>query len=132
MANRDRCDGRKAILIAEEDVEMRRESTAALCREGHDSVDRDAVLGYLKSGRAFSAIVLDGHISGGVDAVDTVREIRRIVPLLPVIVMLGTEPRASCELMRSGATDVVSKPVSGEDARNTGRPLLIPKGDQRQ
>src|ERR1051325_9163719 len=110
------------ILVAEDELEVRGYLEMALRYMGYKvelAQDGDEVLAVLKSSRAeISAILLD-IIMPNRDGIDTLREIRRLCPDLPVIMLSGASSTLNVvTAMKSGATDFLCKPVAHEDLRN--------------
>lgn len=77
--------------------------------------DGDEVLSCLRSSRSdISAVLLD-IIMPNRDGLDTLREIRKFDPSLPVIVISGlASPQNIVAAIRNGATDFLCKPVPHE------------------
>jgi len=66
--------------------------------------------------RLFDVVVLDIKMPGGMDGIETLREIKKIQPLAEVILLTGhASVETSIEGMRLGAFDYLMKPVSLED-----------------
>src|SRR5450432_54439 len=78
--------------------------------------DGDEVLSFVQTSRSeVSAIVLDIMMPNR-DGIDTLREIRRIDPDLPVIMVSGASSTLNVvAAMKNGATDFLCKPVAHED-----------------
>jgi two-component system, NtrC family, response regulator AtoC len=112
---------KKTILIGEDELEVRGYLEMALKCLGYSvelAQDGDEVLACLQSSRSeISAVLLDLSMPNR-DGIDTLREIRRINPDLPVIVVSGSASTYSVvSAMKTGATDFLCKPVSHEDLR---------------
>ena len=70
------------------------------------------------SGRGRIAAVLLDFIMPNRDGIETLREIRKLYPDLPVIMVSGApSPLNIVTAMKSGATDFLCKPVTHEDLR---------------
>lgn len=66
--------------------------------------------------KLFDVVVLDIKMPGGMDGIETLREIKRIQPLAEVILLTGhASVETSIEGMRLGAFDYILKPVKLED-----------------
>ena len=66
--------------------------------------------------RLFDVVVLDIKMPGGMDGIETLREMKKIQPLAEVILLTGhASVETSIEGMRLGAFDYLMKPVSLED-----------------
>jgi two-component system response regulator AtoC len=113
---------KKTILIGEDDLEVRGYLEMALKCLGYaveSAQDGDEVLSCLQSSRSeISAVLLDLSMPNR-DGIDTLREIRRMNPELPVIVVSGSGSTLNVvAAMKTGATDFLCKPVSHEDLRS--------------
>jgi two-component system response regulator AtoC len=111
----------RTILVVEDEMEVRGYLEMALKCLGHSvelAQDGDEALDYLRSsGADVSAILLDLMMPnrGGIDVL---REIRRIDPNVPVIIVSAASSTLSVvTAMKSGATDFLCKPVAHEDLR---------------
>ena len=61
-------------------------------------------------------VILDIKMPGGMDGIETLREIKRIQPLTEVILLTGhASVETSIEGMKLGAFDYLLKPVKLED-----------------
>jgi DNA-binding NtrC family response regulator len=70
----------------------------------------------LMKGKHFDVVVLDIKMPGGLDGIETLREIRRIGPLTEVILLTGhASLETSIEGMKLGAFDYLLKPVKLEE-----------------
>ena len=70
----------------------------------------------LMKGKPFDVVVLDIKMPGGLDGIETLREIRRIGPLTEVILLTGhASLETSIEGMKLGAFDYLLKPVKLEE-----------------
>ncbi len=66
--------------------------------------------------KLFDVVILDIKMPGGMDGIETLREIKRIQPLSEVILLTGHGSlETSIEGMRLGAFDYILKPVKLED-----------------
>jgi two-component system response regulator AtoC len=78
--------------------------------------DGDEVLSCLQSSRSDIAAVLLDVMMPNRDGIDTLREIRRIDPNLPVIIISGASSTLNVvTAMKTGATDFLCKPVAHDD-----------------
>ena len=66
--------------------------------------------------REFDVVILDIKMPGGMDGLETLKEIKRIQPLSEVILLTGhASVESSIEGMRLGAFDYVLKPIKLEE-----------------
>mgnify|MGYP000219548681 CR=1 FL=1 len=66
--------------------------------------------------RLFDVVVLDIKMPGGMDGIETLREMKKVQPLAEVILLTGhASVETSIEGMKLGAFDYLLKPVSLED-----------------
>jgi DNA-binding NtrC family response regulator len=64
----------------------------------------------------FDVVILDIKMPGGMDGIETLREIKRIQPATEVILLTGhASLETSVEGMRQGAYDYLLKPIRLED-----------------
>jgi len=126
----------QVVLVAEDEPEVRGYLEMALRCLGYKvelAQDGDEVLAYLETSRADTAAVLLDIIMPNRDGNETLREIRRLYPDLPVIIVSGApSPTNIVTAMKNGATDVLCKPVVHEDLRRAiGRALDNKPADLR-
>src|SRR3977135_3118435 len=118
----------RTILVGEDEVEVRGDLDMALKCLGYSvelAQDGDEVLSCLQSSRStISAVLLDIMMPNR-DGMDTLREIRRIDPTLPVIIVSGASSTLNVvTAMKCGATDFLCKPVAHDDLRKAGTRAL--------
>jgi len=66
--------------------------------------------------KPFDVVILDIKMPGGMDGIETLREIKKIQPLSEVILLTGhASVETSIEGMKIGAFDYVLKPIKLED-----------------
>ena len=111
----------RTILIVEDESEVRGYLEMAVKCLGYSvelAQDGDDALARLQSSRTdFIAILLDIMMPNR-DGIDTLREIRRINPGIPVIVVSGAASSVNVvAAMKNGGTDFLCKPVAHEDLR---------------
>lgn len=111
----------RTILLGEDDLEVRSYLETALKCQGYSvevAQDGEEVLACLHANEApVSAVLLD-MIMPRRDGINALREIRRFMPELPVIMISGAaSPLNVVEAMKSGANDFIPKPIKHEDLR---------------
>ncbi len=109
----------KTVLVAEDEPEVRNYLEMALRCQGYRvecaQDGEDALVCLNDSADRFSVVILD-VLMPRKDGLETLREIRRIDPGLPVIMLSGaSSPLNVVEAMKSGATDFLGKPVSHDE-----------------
>src|SRR3974390_1925372 len=104
-----------SILVGEDEIEVRGYLEMALKCLGHSvelAQDGDEVLSVLRASKSDIAAVLLDIMMPNRDGIDTLREIRRIDPSLPVIMVSGASSTVNVVTsMQAGATDFLCKPV---------------------
>jgi len=66
--------------------------------------------------REFDVVILDIKMHGGMDGIETLKEIKKVQPLSEVILLTGhASVESSIEGMRFGAFDYVLKPIKLEE-----------------
>ena len=114
---------RSTILIAEDEPEVRNYLRLALRSEAYNVEfveDGEEVLHYLSNkGMNLSLLLLD-ILMPRRDGIETLQEVRKFHPHLPVIMMSGlTSPLTIVDAMKRGATDFLPKPITHEHLRAT-------------
>jgi two-component system response regulator AtoC len=109
------------ILVGEDELEVRAYLEMALMSLGYSvelAQDGEEILNYLKSSASkVSAVLLDLMMPQR-DGIETLREIRRMDPNLPVIIVSGASSTLNVvTAMKVGATDFLCKPVAHGDLR---------------
>jgi len=104
------------VLIGEDDPEVRNYLSMALGCHGYDVAIADdgaEVVNFVRSANgSVSALLLD-IVMPRMDGIQAVREIRKTHPALPIIMISGvTEPATIIEVMKCGATDYLTKPIT--------------------
>ena len=122
----------RTILVGEDEMEVRGYLEMALKCLGYSvelAQDGDEVLSCLQSSRSGIAAVLLDIMMPNRDGIDTLREIRRIDPGLPVIMVSGASSTLNVvTAMKTGATDFLCKPVAHDDLRKAVARALEIKG----
>jgi len=111
----------RTILVGEDEMEVRGYLEMALKCLGYSvelAQDGDEVLSCLESSRSEIAAVLLDIMMPNRDGLDTLREIHRMDPTLPVIIVSGAASTLNVvNAMKTGATDFLCKPVAHDDLR---------------
>ncbi len=114
---------RSTILIAEDEPEVRNYLRLALRSEAYNVEfveDGEEVLTYLSSKRMNLSLLLLDILMPRRDGIETLQEVRKFHPDLPVIMMSGlTSPLTIVDAMKRGATDFLPKPITHEHLRAT-------------
>jgi len=70
----------------------------------------------LMADKSFDVVILDVKMPGGMDGIETLREIKKVQPLSEVLLLTGhASVETSIEGMKLGAFDYVLKPITLED-----------------
>jgi DNA-binding NtrC family response regulator len=70
----------------------------------------------LMKGKLFDVVILDIKMPGGMDGIETLREMKKIQPLAEVLLLTGhASVETSIEGMKLGAFDYILKPVKLEE-----------------
>ena len=70
----------------------------------------------LMADRSFDVVILDVKMPGGMDGIETLREIKKVQPLSEIVLLTGhASVETSIEGMKLGAFDYVLKPITLED-----------------
>lgn len=86
-----------------------RKIDAAGVRSGEEALE-------LMKKKSYDVVILDVKMPGGMDGIETLREMKKIQPLTEVILLTGhASVETSIEGMKLGAFDYVLKPVKLED-----------------
>jgi two-component system response regulator AtoC len=114
---------RNNVLIAEDEPEVRNFLRLALRSENYDVdfvEDGEGVLNYLGSKRKQLSLLLLDILMPRRDGIETLQEVRKTHPDLPIIMMSGlTSPLTIVDAMKHGANDFLPKPISHEHLRRT-------------
>jgi two-component system response regulator AtoC len=117
------------ILLGEDDLEVRSYLETALKCQGYSveiAQDGEEVLSLFQNrATPISAVIMDVILARR-DGMDALKEIRRLDPVTPVIMIDGS---ASChdvaQALKQGANDVLVKPVNPEDLRRALSTALV-------
>ncbi len=106
------------VLVVDDEIDFLETIVKRLNRKGIDTMgvaSGEAAVEKI-SQSAFDVILLDIKMSGGMDGIDTLQEIKRLRPLAEVILLTGHGTvESSVEGMKLGAFDYVLKPARFED-----------------
>jgi two-component system response regulator AtoC len=109
------------ILVGEDELEVRGYLEMALKCLGYAvelAQDGDEVVSYVAAGNPHPDAILLDLMMPNRDGMDTLREVRRLNPAVPVIVVSGAYSTNNVvTAMKNGATDFLCKPVAHEDLR---------------
>jgi two-component system, NtrC family, response regulator AtoC len=115
-----------SIILGEDDSEVCKYLEMALHYQGYSvevAQNGEEVLACFQGREApVSAVVMDATMPG-MDGIDTLREIRRFNPDVPVIMMSATSAPAA-EAMKSGANEFIAKPIDGDALRKSLKSLI--------
>jgi two-component system response regulator AtoC len=118
------------ILLAEDDAEVRSYLEMALRCQGYlieTADDGEEAVEVLRLNPHISAVLLD-IVMPRRDGLDALKDIRRVDPTLPIIMVSGaSSPLNVVDAMKNGATDFLAKPVSHSDLLKVLRAALEPK-----
>ncbi len=117
------------ILVAEDEPEVRSYLGLALNCQGYEvefAQNGEEVLNFLEKDAAKVSLLLLDLIMPYKDGFETLREVRRGWPALPVITLSGScTPANVASVMKAGALDFLSKPVAHEDLLNAIESALV-------
>ena len=106
------------ILVVDDEIDFLETIVARLKKRKLDAtgvVSGEAAIELLKK-KLFDVILLDVKMPGGMDGVETLREIKKIQPLTEVVMLTGhASMETSIEGMKLGAFDYLLKPMKLEN-----------------
>ena len=118
------------VLIADDEPDPRRALSTLLRREGFDAAEAESGKAAVRALREepFDAVLLDLRAPAA-DGLDLVREVRRVDPTVPVILLtaVGTIPLAF-EAVKAGATAFLPRPFRNEDVVAAVRQAAADRG----
>ncbi|MBL0712175.1 MAG: response regulator [Desulfosarcina sp.] len=107
-----------SILIVDDEVDFMETLVKRLQKRNIDTtgvISGEKALEALE-GKLFDVIILDVKMPGGMDGIETLREIKRKQPLAEVILLTGHgSVETSIEGMKLGAFDYLLKPIKLEE-----------------
>lgn len=120
--------GTGTILVAEDELDVLCYFDMALRSFGYNvetAQDGDELLSSLRASRSEVLAVLLDIFMPNRDGLETLREIRRFYPTMPVIVVSGAaSPQHIVTAIKSGATDFLCKPVPHDELDRALRTAL--------
>ncbi|MBW2607575.1 MAG: response regulator [Deltaproteobacteria bacterium] len=106
------------ILVVDDEPDFLETIVARLTKRKLDAtgvVSGEAAIELLKN-ELFDVILLDVKMPGGMDGIETLREIKKIQPLAEVVMLTGhASLETSIEGMKQGAFDYLLKPMKLEN-----------------
>jgi two-component system, NtrC family, response regulator AtoC len=120
----------QTVLLAEDDPEVRSYMEMALRCQGYSvemADDGEEALEMFEANPRVSAVLLD-IVMPRRDGLETLREIRRMNPTVPIIMVSGaSSPLNVVDAMRNGANDFLAKPVTHSDLQKVLSSAFAPK-----
>ncbi len=106
------------ILIVDDETDFLETIVVRLKKRKLDATgvtSGEAAIEQLKN-QIFDVILLDVKMPGGMDGIETLREIKKIQPLAEVVMLTGhASLETSIEVMKQGAFDYLLKPMKLEN-----------------
>jgi len=123
------------ILIVDDDEDVLETLSNRLKKRGIDASGArsgEEALEKIKK-KPYDVVVLDVKMPGGIDGIETLREIKKIQPLAEVLLLTGhASVETSIEGMKLGAFDYLLKPIKLEDLLKKVAEALERKDSQDQ
>jgi len=122
-------DGGATVLLVEDDTDLRELLEETLVADGHTvlvATDGMIALGLLELHAEVAAVVSDIMMPHGVSGVLLAREVQRLRPGLPVLLMSGHLPEAVGELSSTWGFPFLVKPFRPDELTSQLRRLLLP------
>jgi len=121
------------VLVVDDEIDFLETIVKRLEKKGLDTVGvtsgEDAVIKIKE--KHFDVILLDIKMPGGMDGLDTLREIKSRQPLAEVILLTGHgSVESSVEGMKMGAFDYILKPARFEELCEKIAQAYMKKSDQ--
>jgi DNA-binding response OmpR family regulator len=116
------------ILIIDDDPQMRRMMNRVLTAAGHEVIEaEDGRIGLAQFIAHRSALVVTDIVMPGKEGVETIRDLRRQAPGVPVLAISGSGYESYLEMARMfGATAALTKPFHGAALIAAVNGLLAP------
>jgi len=106
------------VLVVDDEKDFVEATVKRLKKRGIDAegaLSGERALELMKEKR-FDVVLLDIKMPGGMDGIETLREIKKIAPITEVILLTGhASVESSIEGLKLGAFDYLLKPVKLED-----------------
>ena len=121
------------VLIVDDEPMIRRILERILREHGHTSEQADSGEAGLVAARARrpDLILLDVNM-GGMDGLETLTRLCRVVPDVPVVIMTGTGSiETAVNAFKLGAVDFVTKPFDDRKLKLTIDTLLVARSDEQ-
>jgi two-component system, NtrC family, response regulator AtoC len=123
------------ILVAEDEPEVRNYLGLALSCQGYNvefAQNGEEVMSYLSNpGQSDISLLLLDIVMPCKDGLETLSDVRRLCPDMPVIMLSGApSPANIVAAMKNGARDFIPKPVSHDDLRGAierALPMTLPR-----
>lgn len=117
-------------ILVVDDERIVRDSLEVLLREegfGVDCVEGGREALEMVRSRDYAGVLLDLRMPG-IDGIETLRELRRLVPSLPIVMMTAfAEVPTAVAAMKSGARDYVTKPFDPDEICQVVRQVVLQK-----
>jgi len=116
----------KSILIADDDVDICTLLSAFLGKKGFDvsKAHSGKMMLKLLGEYKFDLVLCDFRL-GDMDGLDALTEIRKLAPIIPVIIITGySDIKTAVNVIKSGAFDYVSKPLIPDEILHTVKRAL--------
>ncbi len=123
------------ILVVDDEVDFletlmnrlkKRKIDTMGCRSGEEALE-------LMQNKIFDVVILDIKMPGGMDGIETLREIKKIQPQAEVILLTGHgSVQTSVDGIKLGAFDYLLKPIKLEDLLEKVAQALEKKDAQEQ
>jgi DNA-binding NtrC family response regulator len=107
-----------SVLVVDDEKDFVETTVNRLIKRNIDAVgvtSGEEALAQVKK-RLFDVVIMDIKMPGGMDGIETLRELKKVRPLVEVLLLTGhASVETSIEGMKLGAFDYLLKPVSMEE-----------------
>ncbi|MCG6536488.1 MAG: response regulator, partial [Syntrophales bacterium LBB04] len=113
------------ILVVDDEQGIRTMLRAVLTKAGYDVTEADDGTSAVKAveNHAFDLILMDIRMND-MDGIEAMREMKKISPLIPVIMMTAhASVKTAVDALKSGAYDYLTKPLDVDELK-----ILVEKG----